>query len=189
MKNKNLLILILAFVLILGIALFLYTRLGSSTEPGQLSTQPAAPSEGTEPPKVPAQDFTVYDADGKAVKLSDFRGKPVVLNFWSSNCGPCKIEMPHFQDAFDAHGEEIHFLMVNMTDGSWDTKQSADSFIESNGYTFPVYYDSDMSAAIAYGIRALPTTFFIDSEGYAVGYAGGAISADILQQGISMITQ
>ena len=91
MKNKNLLILILAFVLILGIALFLYTRLGNEADPGQLNTQPAAPSEGTEPPKVPAEDFTVYDADGKAVKLSDFRGKPVVLNFWSSKCGPCKI--------------------------------------------------------------------------------------------------
>lgn len=187
MKNKTLLILVLVFVLILGVAFFLYSRLGGENG-GQLSTQPAA-SDGTEPPKVLAADFTVYDADGKAVKLSDFRGKPVVVNFWSSKCGPCKHEMPFFQEAFDTHGEQIQFLMVNMTDGSWDTKQSADKFISQNGYTFPVFYDSDMSAAIAYGIRALPTTFFIDSEGYAAGYARGAITPDILQEGIRMITE
>ena len=134
-----------------------------------------------------APDFTVYDRDGNPVKLSDFRGKPVVLNFWASWCGPCKSEMPDFNQTYLEIGDEVQFLMVNLTDGSYETLASATSFIDGKGYSFPVFYDTSSSAANAYSVYSIPATFFIDAEGHLVAHASGAISADTLMQGIDMI--
>ena len=191
-SKKTLLILIIVFVLILVGAYVLYTQLGSQIAPEQLATQPSgtpdatAPS-GTEPEKLMAPDFTVYDIDGNEVNLHDFHGKPIVLNFWASWCGPCKMEMPDFQDAYLAMGDDIHFVMVNITSGR-ETKANATAFLADAGYTFPVYYDTAADAATTYGTYSLPTTYFLDAEGYAVARATGAINAELLQQGIDMIT-
>ena len=196
MKNKKtLLLLILLFVLLLGGAGLLYRFLGQSVEAKQLSTQPARQEEPNETDeaeqsaqKIEAPDFIVYDAQGNEVRLSDYFGKPIVLNFWASWCGPCQREMPDFHEKYLQLGEDIHFLMVNMTDGSRETIDSAAAFITENEYTFPVLYDTQSSAALTYGAYSLPTTFFIDAEGYAIAQATGAIDAETLQRGIDMIT-
>ena len=134
-----------------------------------------------------APDFEVFDLAGNAVKLSDFQGKPVVVNFWASWCGPCKSEMPDFEEMYQQYGDEVHFLMVNMTDGSRETVEVASEFIAEQGYTFPVYYDTEYSAAITYGVTSIPATYFIDAQGNAVAYARSAINAETLQLGIDMI--
>ncbi len=191
-RRKVLPILLLVFVLLLGGAYVLYTRLSGSMNPGQLisSGQPSnRPSDET-PEKIPAPDFTVYDADGNEVSLSDFLGHPVVLNFWSSRCGPCKMEMPDFDEKYQEIGEDVQFLMVNVTDGSWDTLDSATAFIAEQGYTFPVFYDTQNDAAYQYGgSSSLPLTYFIDTEGYTAARAMGAIDSELLQQGIDLIYQ
>lgn len=143
----------------------------------------------TEPEKAMAPDFTVYDLEGNEVHLSDYVGKPIVLNFWASWCGPCQMEMPDFNEKYLKLGEEVHFLMVNMTDGSRETVDTASAFIEKQGYSFPVFYDKDSDAAATYGVYSLPTTYFIDAEGYAVAQAAGAIDAATLQRGIDMVTE
>ena len=155
---------------------------GSTGSTGSQSSQ-----EEEEPELTPAPDFTVYDKDGNEVHLSDFAGKPIVLNFWASWCSPCKSEMPDFHQAYLDYGEEVQFLMVNMTDGSRETVESASAFIEEQGYTFPVFYDTGYDAALTYGAYALPTTYFIDAEGYAVAWAQSALSAENLQKGLDMI--
>lgn len=135
----------------------------------------------------PAPDFTVYDADGKAYKLSDMKGKPVVLNFWASWCPPCKSEMPDFDEVCKEYEGKVTFMMVNLTDGQNETVESARNFIHMMEYSFPVYYDTDMDATTQYGIQSIPTTFFIDAEGNLVAYYPGAMSGETLKQGISLI--
>lgn len=135
----------------------------------------------------PAPDFTVYDADGKPVKLSDMKGKPVVLNFWASWCPPCKAEMPDFDAVCKEYEGKVTFMMVNLTDGERETVESARNFIHMMEYSFPVYYDTDMEASNTYGIQSIPTTFFIDADGGLVAYGSGALSENELRRGISML--
>lgn len=205
-KKRILFVLALVFVLVLGGAYTLYGRLSQGLEHNQLkvespqsqaagsssqgaeSGQTADSAQAAEPEKVLAPDFTVYDAEGNPVQLYDYIGKPLVVNFWASWCGPCQMEMPHFEDKYQELGDEVQFLMINMTDGGRETVDSASAFIAEKGYTFPVLYDTDSNAALTYGAYSLPTTYFIDADGYAVAQATGAIDADTLQQGIDLIT-
>lgn len=194
MNSKiKLIVIVVAFAVLVGGAYVLYTQLGQQFAPDQLATQPTQPTntqagQETPPAQIPAPDFTVYDAKGNPVQLSAYFGKPIVLNFWASWCGPCQMEMPDFQEKFLALGNDMQFLMVNMTDGSRETVQSASAFIAQKGYTFPVFYDADSDAAATYGAYSLPTTFFIDAAGNVIAQATGAIGAETLQQGIDMIS-
>jgi thiol-disulfide isomerase/thioredoxin len=174
-------------------AYVLYQNLSGTVDGNQLivATQPSsttAPTDTTEPLLL-APDFVVYDENGNEVHLYDYIGKPIVLNFWASWCGPCKMEMPDFNERYLQLGDEIHFLMINMTDGARETISIASAFIAEQGYQFPVFYDTTGSAAMTYGAYSLPTTFFIDAQGHAIAQAVGAIDADTLQQGIDMITK
>ncbi len=183
-------------VLVLMAAYLLYDRLlqGMDTqnlavnetyEKGSMENKNEAEQEEQEP--VPAPDFVVIDADGNEVALSDFIGKPVILNLWASWCGPCKMELPDFDDAYAQYGEDIQFLMVNLTDGNRETVEGAKAFIEEQGFSFPVYFDTELNAAVAYNASSIPATYFIDADGNIAGYARGAIGADTLQMGIDLI--
>ena len=198
-QKRNLFILILVFALLIGGASVLYSRLGVEMAPDQLVLQETVPQsepsathddaaeEATEPSRIMAPDFTVYDLDGNEVKLSDYYGKPIVLNFWASWCGPCQMEMPDFNEKHLEQGEDITFLMVNMTDGARETVEGASAFVAERDYAFPVFFDTKMDAAAAYGVNSLPTTYFIDADGYAIAQAMGAIDSEALQRGIDLI--
>ena len=151
--------------------------------------EPTYPTEPEEPKKEltnPAPNFTVLDYNGNQVQLSDYIGKPIVLNFWATWCGYCKLEMPDFERARQEN-PDVLFLMVNATDGEYETVDSAKAFIESNGYGFEVVFDTMEQAQSAYHITGFPTTYFIDEVGNLVAYARGAISYNTLIDGIGRI--
>lgn len=195
MKKK----IVLAALVVVVVAVFagayaLYGRLSEDYSPDNLSvsdtetTDSQNSTETAEPESrtYQAPDFTVIDYSGAEVNLSDYFGKPIVLNFWASWCPPCKEEMPDFNAAAQEH-TDIQFLMVNMTDGDRETVEIAKEYVEAQGFTFPVFFDTELSAATAYGAYSLPTTYFIDGDGNLTTYANGMIDANTLERGIQMI--
>lgn len=155
----------------------------SSALPDENKTQ--QPSESAAPEKL-KPDFTMEDAQGNAVKLSDFEGKPVVLNFWATWCGYCAMEMPEFDEVYQEMGEEVQFIMLDVVDGARETKEKGMAFIQEKGFTFPVFFDTEMQGGNVFGVSSLPTTYFIDQDGYLVTYAQGMIDKETLQKGIEM---
>ena len=109
-----------------------------------------------------APDFTLTGLDGQEVSLSAFRGQPVLLNFWAIWCGPCRMEMPLLQDMYEKWTDEgLVFLAVNLQEDPARVKE----FIEDAGYTFPVLLSPGNKIPLAYNIRGIPATFFIDADG------------------------
>lgn len=196
-RKKKLLLaagIVLAVVVFAGIYV-LYQRLSSTYDPREIITKGETAGTGEETAETDAAqteksntyqapDFSVYDENGGEVKLSDYQGKPVVLNFWATWCRYCKREMPYFEKMYQEY-PQVQFLMVNATEG--DTLSEAQRLIEENGYTFPVFYDNDGSAMTAYRAYSLPQTFFIDREGNLVTYAIGALQETDLRRGIERI--
>ena len=111
---------VIVFALIMAAAVLGYDALTESYEPPEELEQSRADEDNNSsesssaqtPEPVPAPDFTMMNAAGETVKLSDFFGKPIVLNFWASWCGPCKSEMPHFEKCYLEYGEEVEFFEV-----------------------------------------------------------------------------
>lgn len=196
MNRKKTWLMIIGFVVLIAGTSVLYQYLGDEVESapfGKIESTSASQEdkhsteEQTDAQTNPAPDFTVVDENGEEYQLSDFKGKPVVLNFWASWCGPCKSEMPDFDKAYQKYKDEISFLMVNLTDGSRETVEKASAHVKEQGYSFPVYYDTMSEAAMTYGVYSIPTSYFIDKEGNIIAHAQGAIDKENLEKGISMI--
>lgn len=137
-------------------------------------------------------DFSMLTLNGKETKLSDFFGKPIVLNFWASWCGPCRMEMPYFDALYKEMKDDVHFIMVNLTtafSGAGETPEKAKNFIEEQGYSFPVYLDVHQQGATNYAIISIPQTFFINADGEVVNKKIGVISQDELKANIEKLLQ
>ncbi len=201
MKNKFLwLILALLLLALLIGAAALYDKFSGEYGSNNLIIEPPAsydtvsterptrdPEETRAPVTFPAPDFTVLDYDGNPVKLSDYKGKPIVLNFWATWCGYCVQEMPDF-DNMQKQYPDVQFMMINATTGG-ETIEKAKAHIEEMGYSFDVFFDTQSEAVTVYEISAFPTTYFINAEGYLVASGSGMLNADSLQKGIDMILQ
>lgn len=160
-----------------------------------VSPEAAAEPEATAAPKAASEamgpvmrnlapNFTAYDDAGNPVSLKDMRGKPVIVNFFASWCGPCKMEMPYFDEFYHQYGDQVTFMMVNLCAFGNDTKENGKKMVEAGGWTFPVYFDSDGDAAMKYAIRSMPTTVFVSPDGELMGRHTGVIPRESLEKTI-----
>jgi peroxiredoxin len=125
----------------------------------------AATDQTIEAPKAGflAPDFTLTTTDGETVTLSALRGKPVIVNFWATWCPPCRAEMPAFEQVWQRFNRgDVMILGVNQGENATAVVQFARDYV---GTSFPLLLDTRTEVGARYGIRALPTTFFIDADG------------------------
>jgi len=108
-----------------------------------------------------APDFTLSTLEGQKVSLDELRGKPVVLSFWTTVCGDCRIQMPYLQEAFNQKGGEVRFIAIDIGEG----EQTVAQFARDNGINFTIALDQDRAVEDAYNVRYRPTTFLVDGEG------------------------
>ncbi|MBP7320086.1 MAG: TlpA family protein disulfide reductase [Lachnospiraceae bacterium] len=175
-------------LLLIGSSL-LYHKLTANPEIAQKTESPTNQqgSDDEDSETVPYMNFTVYDKDKQPVTLSSFVGKPIILNFWASWCGPCQSEMPDFEEIYNKYNGQIEFLMINLTDGGRETLDTASDYIKKQQFHFPVYYDLDMTASSTYFVSSIPQTFFINADGQIVSYAKGAMTKSAMEDQIKRI--
>lgn len=147
-----------------GVALALVVAIWMWT--GQTEQQaPSAPSVDR-----PAPDFTLPALDGGEVRLEDFRGKVVMVNFWGTWCDPCVREIPALQTAYEELQDDGFVVIgVNLFDdeqGYKHTEEDIRLFVEQQGITYPVALDVEGTVTNAYRVFPIPTSFFVDPEGH-----------------------
>jgi peroxiredoxin len=133
-----------------------------------------------------APDFTLKDADGKQVKLSDYRGKVVLLNFWATWCGPCKIEIPWFMDFEQTYKDKSFAVLgVSLDEDGWD---SVKPYIKQKKINYRVMVGTEQIAQQYGEVDSLPTTFLIDREGRVAAVHIGLVSkSDYLHEILNLI--
>ena len=207
-SKRNLIITIIALVAVIGLAAGGYSLLKSRVSPDSGSTDtsdaaaaasdPVASSDsgdmsgsgtsssssasGTATSTFSAPDFTVVDEQGNDLTLSSLSGKVIVVNFWATWCPYCVQEMGDYQTLYEQYGDRVAFVMVDATDGRHETIDAAKNFKSRNGYTFPIYFDTETSAQKSYGIYSYPTTIVIDSQGTIVSQRPGVISLSSMRK-------
>lgn len=155
-------------------------------EEEQISEEKPEEQAQEEDTRIKALDFTLYDQYGNEHTLSDYEGKTVFLNIWATWCPPCKKEMPHIEALYKEYGENSEDVIIlglaapNL--GSEGDEEHITSFLEEEGYTFPVVFDTEASQIYGYGISSFPTTFIIDKEGYIRLYVPGAMDKETMER-------
>jgi peroxiredoxin len=110
----------------------------------------------------PAPSFQLADIEGQSISLSDFQGKPVLINFWAIYCVPCRSELSYIQEVYDEWSEQgLMVLAINIH----EDPPSVDRYIQDYNLSFPVLFDLEGKVAERYNIQYIPTTYFIDAEG------------------------
>ena len=129
--------------------------------------------------KMSITDFYVYDSNDKVHHLEDYLGQPIIINLWTTWCDPCVQELPHFDKYYKKYGDKIKFFMINLTtsESYYEISDTTVAkFVKEQGYSFPIYFDYDSKALLAYGGEVIPITIIIDKNGKIVYNKPGAIT-------------
>ncbi|MBQ9594207.1 MAG: redoxin domain-containing protein [Lachnospiraceae bacterium] len=156
------------------------------SEEEQTSSEESASEETTGKPVIAAPEFSLTDQYGNTHTVADYRGKVIFLNFWATWCPPCRAEMPDIQKLYEELAEEgrDNVVILSIACPGYGSEQDEDgirSFLDENGYTYPVLMDPSGQTLEDYYISAYPTTFMIDASGNLYGYVTGGITGDIMR--------
>lgn len=131
----------------------------------------------------PAPDFELKTLAGDTLRLSDFKGQPVLVNFWATWCGPCRAEFPDFQEAHVDNADNLVIIGVNST--SADQRELVDDFVAEMGATFPIVLDETGETVKLYRVLGLPTSVFIDRNGIVNELFTGPINKAYIESKLS----
>jgi peroxiredoxin len=134
---------------------------------------------GVVKPGEPAPNFQLRDMNGRNVSLTDMRGKVVLLNFWATWCGPCRVEMPAMERLYRAYDRKDFEILAVSTDAQGTAVTRP--FQQENKLTFPILHDSDFRVGLSYGARTLPMTFMVDRQGIVRQHIFGARDWEALE--------
>lgn len=127
-----------------------------------------------------APDFELETLDGNKIKLSDYQGKKVILNFWATWCPPCKAEMPHMQEFYEEQSKNgVVILAVNLEKNADD---AVAAFVENYGLTFPILLDRDVSIGRIYQAFTIPTSYIIDTKGFIQKKIVGPMDKEMMNE-------
>lgn len=164
-----------------GWIVFSRNLMGGAVAGGEAINLEAAPVAGH-----PAPDFELTSVEGETIRLSDYKGRPVIVNFWATWCGPCRAEFPEFQQAAVDNADRLVIIGVNNTTA--DQAELVPPFLEEFGITFPIVLDEEGEVVKAYRILGLPTTVFINSNGIVNEVFTGPLNKAYIESKISELS-
>ena len=177
----------MAFFVILLVTGLIWTSMDLPSSENVADTVPMNVGSANTSPEVGAiaPDFSLTSLDGEQVRLSDYRGKRVIVNFWATWCPPCRAEMPALEEIWQQYDEEVVILGVDQG----ESPQLVANFTRVQvPVTFPILLDIDHSIGDGYWVRSLPTTFFIDADGVIQDiHIGGPLTVDFLQEKLAQL--
>lgn len=145
------------------------------------SSSPSNDSDATA--GMPPEDMTLTMLDGSTGSLADYRGRPLVVNFFASWCAPCLAEMPGFEQVHQDLGDQVAFLGVNLQDRVADGQR----VVDQTGVTYDIARDPDGALFQHFGAAAMPTTVFVDAQGRVIDVHSGEITARALADQIESV--
>lgn len=135
----------------------------SSQEPStEMSSQTMPAAMSLVGQKLP--EFTVTNSEGNVISSQEFHGKPMVIVDWASWCPYCQDYLPTVQKLYEQYGQDVHFVMINLTDGVQETQEQAEAYIKEKGYDFPIYFDEGEKVADLLKVDYIPATYIIDKD-------------------------
>ena len=160
----------LAVGVIIGLAvgLLYYTRptkdgdIGSSSVSQSTSSDKNNTALSLKGQQLP--EFKMTSQDGKLIAISELYDKPMLVVEWASWCPDCQKQLPIVQQMYEKYGEQIHFVLLNMSEPGRETKEKADQYIKNQGYTFPYYYDVGQSAADLLQVKTIPSMYLVTKQ-------------------------
>jgi peroxiredoxin len=148
------------------------------------SEAPNGDSEAPNNEEIQAPDFQLESLEGQTVRLSDLRGNVVLLNFWTTTCGYCIVEMPFLEQVY-AEWQEAGLVLLTINMG--ESADKVTTFLQDNGFSLPVLLDIDLTVATQYGVASIPRTFLIDQDGLVQAVKIGAFqSVAEIEAGLTM---
>lgn len=154
-------------VIVLGLLFWLYGK------------GPTGPFEGNKAP-----DFSLVTLRDEPITLHEFKGRPLMVNFWATWCPPCRREMPRIQALYDERGDQFNLAAV-----SDEKATTVEDYLKEFDYTFPFYLDRDRTMHKAYLIQAIPTTIFIDAKGIVRARHTGEMTRSQMEEYLDRIVQ